>query len=184
MEEFQRTLSLILDAVENDPKSRATFDAVKSYISNPIVEIQPDQDAVVSDVGMVIGAGYLRSMSALQESNKKVTASEVKSRLANSKAIFDAFESDFFKQLHAEIKGESSSNSAFTKKLADANSEAKEIASQLLKRDASGKIKSEKAKIVLASLLQCECTINGWCAGTEECLIAVGIIILLIIVLK
>lgn len=178
---------MILDAVENDSKSRATFDAIKSYISNPLIEIQPDSDAAVSDVEMVVAAGYLRSMSALKESNKKLTTSEVKSRLANSKAIFDAFESDFFKQLHAKIKEESSSNSDFTKKLANANSEVKEVTSQLLKRDASGKNKSENASIVLASLTQqCpDCTIVGvGCYSTETCLVIVGLVILLIIVLK
>lgn len=187
MEEFQQNLNVILDAVENDSKSRATFDAIKSYISNPLIEVPSDPDAAASEVGMVIGAGYLRSVSALKETNKKLTTSEVKSRLANSKEIFDAFESDFFKQLHAKIKEESSSNSAFTKKLADANSELKEVASQLLKRDASGKIKSENARIVLASLTQqCpECTIVGvGCYSTETCLVIVGLVILLIIVLK
>jgi|SRR5947209_1643713 len=134
---------------------------------------------------MVIAVGYLRSMSALQESSKVPTADEIRSRLSDPKAIFDTFESGFLQQLYTKTKAEVASNAAFAQKLADAHKEVTSTASQLM-RAAGGETAANKSvSIGPASLLaQCDCTINGVCASTEECLIAVGIIILIIIIAK
>src|SRR5947209_20505036 len=72
---------------------------------------------------MVIAVGYLRSMSALQESSKVPTADEIRSRLSDPKAIFDTFESGFLQQLYTKTKAEVASNAAFAQKLADAHKE-------------------------------------------------------------
>jgi hypothetical protein len=181
--EFHRISSLILDAVDNDSKSRTTFSAVHAYLANPLVQVQPGQNAIVSDLDMVIGAGYLRAMSALQESKRQISASEVKSRLANPKAIFDTFESGFLNQLYTKTKAESTSNLAFAHKLADASSEARGIGSRLRNRATSAA--SDTARMTPASLLQgCDCTINGVCATWEECVLVVAIIVIVILVTK
>src|SRR5947209_8210307 len=39
-QEFQELLSRILSVVEKDPKSRTTFSAIKSYLSNPQVTLE------------------------------------------------------------------------------------------------------------------------------------------------
>lgn len=181
-QEFQRISTLVLQAVGKDPKSQSTFTAVKAYLSNPIVPLSADQvSSTLTDLDMVIGAGYLRAVAGLQDSTRHVSADDVKSRLGNPKAIFDAFESGFLNQLYAKTKAESMSSITFAKKLADASSEAKGIATDLIKQATNGK----EAKLVPASFLQgCDCTINGACATLAECLIAVAIIVVIILVTK
>lgn len=179
--EFQRISNLVLEAVGNDQKSRSTFMAVKSYLSNPLVSVPADQGSTLTDVDMVIAAGYLRVLAGLQDSKKHVSADDVKSRLGNPKDIFDTFESGFIKQLYAKTKAECAVNPAFGKKLAEASKEANGIASYLVNQATT----STGAKLVPASFIQgCDCTINGVCASTEECIIAVAVIVIIILVAK
>jgi hypothetical protein len=178
-QEFQRLTALVLEAVGNDPKSQSTFTAVKAYLSNPIVPLSANELAAAVD--MVIGAGYLRAIAGLQASNRHVSAQNIKSRLGNPKAIFDAFESGFLNQLYVKTKAESASSSSFAMKLTDASTEAKGVATDLIKQAKNGK----EPKLIPASFFQgCDCTINGNCATLEECIIAVAIIVVIILVVK
>ena len=181
-QEFQRLTALVLEAVGNDPKSQSTFTAVKAYLSNPIVPLSTNEVSnTLPAVDMVIGAGYLRAIAGLQGSRRHVSAQDVKSRLGNPKAIFDAFESGFLNQLYVKTKAESASSPAFATKLRDASTEARGVATDLIKQATNHK----DPKLIPASFFQgCDCTINGVCATLEECIIAVAIIVIIIIIAK
>jgi hypothetical protein len=126
---------------------------------------------------MLIGASYLRAIARLQDSNRHVSADDVKNRLGDPKAIFDSFESGFIKHLHAKTKAECAVNPAFVKKLVEARNEANSIATYLVKQATT----STGAKLIPASFVQCDCTINGQCASTEDCIIGFVIILALIL---
>jgi len=185
-QEFQRLSTLILEAVDSDPKSRETFNAIKHYLQHPVVPVP--EGVKGSDVDMIMGAGYLRAIDGIQHTARHVSADDVKKRLQNPKAILHIFESGFLNQLYATTKAESTSNPSFAKRIADASREAKGVASHLVKEATSG----NEARLVRANFLQggCDCDltlITGGGAGTgcadwELCVAIVAIFIIILIV--
>ncbi len=179
-QEFERLSTLILEAVDADPKSRETFNAIKHYLANPAV---PAPEGVKrSEVDMLMGAGYLRAIDGIQHTTRHVSTDDVKNRLQNPKAMLHIFESGFLNQLYATTKAESASNPSFAKKIADASREAKGVASHLVRQATSG----SEPRLVRASFLQgaCDCTVdigNGpQCEPWEVC---VGIVVIFVIIL-
>jgi hypothetical protein len=184
-QEFQRISTLILEAVDGDPKSRETFNAIKYYLTHPVVPVP--EGVKLSDVDMVMGAGYLRAIDGIQNTTRHVTADDVKKRLQNPKAILHIFDSGFLNQLYATTKAETASNPSFAKKIADASREAKGVASHLVKEATSG----NEARLVRANFLQggCDCdlalitgtgTASG-CGGWEACVAIIALIVVIMI---
>jgi len=175
--EFQRISALILEALDSDPKSRDTFNAIKHYLANPVVPIP--QDAKHSDVGMLMGAGYLRAIGGLQQTTRHVSANDVKKRLQDPKNILHVFESGFLNELYFKTKEESASNPNFARRLDDANREVRGMVSH-----------SKEAKLIPASLVQCpDCTITWpdgsiYCATWEECVGLVVVVVVIFLIIK
>jgi hypothetical protein len=179
-QEFERISTMILEAVDSDPKSRETFSGIKHYLANPPVTVPAGVKR--SEVDMLMGAGYLRAIDGIQHTTRHVSADDVKKRLQDSKAILHIFESGFLNQLYAKTKDESASNPSFAKKIRDASRDAKGVASHLVKLATS----DSEPRLIRASFLQggCDCTVdigNGpQCEPWEVC---VGIVVIFVIIL-
>jgi len=179
-QEFERISKLILDAVGNDQKSLDTYNAIKHYLRYPAVP--PPGAITVNDIELVMGAGYLRAMDGLQNTTRRVSAADIQKRLQNPKAILHIFESGFLNQLFLKTREESKSNVVFAKRIAEASTEIRRVASRL------GKPGQTEARLVPAGFFQCagnECSVdlnNGQpptCISWELC---VGLVILLVVV--
>lgn len=176
-QEFQRISALVMEALDGDPKSRDTYAAIRHYLAHPVVPIP--EGAKPSDVGMLLGAGYLRAIDGIQHTTRRVSAADIKKRLQNPKAILHVFESGFLNQLYFKTKEESTSNPNFARRLAEADGELRNIVER-----------SKEAKLIPASLFQCpECTIE-WpdgtitCASTWECVGLVIVVVAIFVLLK
>ena len=185
-QEFQRLVAMILETVDADPQSRDTFNAIKHYLTHPVVPVPKGVGA--SDVDLVMGAGYLRAIDGIQHTTRHVSAGDVKKQLQNPKAILHVFETGFLNELYSKTKQESASNPSLAKKIADASREAKGVASYLVKEAKSG----NEARLVRANFLQqgCDCDltlITGGSAGTgcadwELCVAIIAIMVIILII--
>lgn len=174
--EFQRLSKMILDTVDGDPECRDTFNAIKHYLSHPVVPIP--RDAKHSDVGMLLGAGYLRALTGIEETNRHVTADDIKKRLQNPKNILHVFETGFLNELYAKTKEESESNPNFARSLVEADSELKQVVAL-----------NKEARLIPASFQCPDCTItwpdgSQYCASWEECVGLVIVIVVIFAILK
>jgi hypothetical protein len=174
--EFQRLQKLILDAIDGDPECRDTANAIKHYVSHPVVPMP--KDAKPSDLHLMLGAGYLRALAGIQGTNRRITADDVRKRMKNRKNILHIFESGFLNELYSKTKSEIEANPAFGKRLIDADTELKQ----------SFGAKTEAS--VVPAAFQCpDCTIE-WpdgsitCASTLECVGLVVVVVVIFIVLK
>jgi len=179
-QEFERILSLIYETVGNDLKSRDTYNAVKHYLKYPAVPVP--EGVQISDVDMLLGAGYMRAMAGLQKTTKHVTANDVRNRLQNPKAILHLFEAGFFNQLYAKTKAERASNPNFAKKLDAATRDARWAATHIANEAVT-------AKLIPASFFQgCDCDVSlgnqSGCVSWEWCVAIVGFMVLILIVAK
>lgn len=174
--EFQRLSRMILDAIDANPECRATVNAMKHYLSHPVVPLP--KDAKPSDVRLMLGAGYLRLLAGIQETNRRITADTVRKRLQNPKHILHVFESGFLNELYSKTKSEIEDNPVFGERLVDASSELK----QAVGRQA-------EARLIPASFQCPDCTIE-WpdgtitCASTWECVGLVIVVVAIILIIK
>jgi hypothetical protein len=163
--------------MESDPKSRDTYTAIRHYLAHPVVPIP--EGAKHSDVGMLLGAGYLRVIEGIQHTTRRVSADDIKKRLQNPKAILHIFESGFLNQLYFKTKAESTSNPDFARRLGEADRELRDTVER-----------SKEAKLIPASMVQCpDCTIE-WpdgsvtCASTWECVGLVIVVVAIMVLIK
>lgn len=175
--EFQRLSKMILETIDANPECRDTVNAMKHYLSHPVVPLP--KDAKPSDLHLMLGAGYLRALAGIQESNRRITPETVRKAMQNPKHILHVFESGFLNELYSKTKSEIEANPAFGKRLVDSNSELKQAVSR-----------QTEARVIPATFLQCpDCTIE-WpdgtitCASTWECVGLVIVVVAIILVIK
>src|SRR5438309_1863263 len=94
--EFQRLSKMIQDAADANPECRDTVNAMKHYLSHPVVPMP--KDVKPSDLHLMLGAGYLRALAGIQETNRRITADTVRKQLQNPKNILHVFESGFLNE--------------------------------------------------------------------------------------
>lgn len=189
-QDFLNAGRAVLSVVNEGGDAKSTFDAIRSYIASPLGSIPPGQYltelGVPKDASDTIATAYLRSLVSIKD--KQITESQIKQGLANPKAIFDSFESDFVKLFADRVKKERDSSPGFAQKLADATAHFKIAAEELGNTKISRKKDAKSGKIKLVALKrhpaftppQCDCEINGNCAPWYVC---VGVVVVIVIII-
>ncbi|MEW6738211.1 MAG: hypothetical protein AB1489_43460 [Acidobacteriota bacterium] len=173
--QWQETQNAILEAVETDSNSKATFDAVNAWLSNTLISIPPEQEItqldVPVDLSMMISAAYLRAIAQLRN-NQSPSLDQIRERMSDPKRVFDAIEPDFVTKLYERLKVETQ-NSDFANRIEAATNSIAELVSNASAKH--HKNRPERHNLVI-------CFVNGVPMPCILALILIGIVVVIIIV--
>jgi hypothetical protein len=177
---FQAVAEQVIQVINADSRSRATFDAVLAWIANPLIPIPPGQPltdfGVPEDVSRVIGAAYLRSQSALEETTRALNPEYIRDATADPAIFFNKIEPDFARQLSERLKVETTSDPELDSKIQKATSELLVTGPKISQPVPSGGMSKAASTVT--------CRINGQVVPCWQAVAVTVIVIIIVIALK